>query len=905
MTKLRPPRARSTLVARQRLLDALAARDGHSLTLLSAPAGFGKTTLLNQWLQVRADTEPPVAWLSLDEGDNDPARFLSSFLAALGTVDQGLGKAILASLRSPEPPRIEVLVGTLVNELATRPADLVVILDDYHVIESPAVHGIVSSVLDRLPEGVHLIVASRMDPPLPLARLRARGQMVRIGAADLRFTLAEAAAFLHDVMGLELPARDVTALEERTEGWAAGLQLAALSMRDRADVSGFVAAFSGNHRDVVDFLAEEVLNRQPPDVQRFLLATSILDRLAGPLCDAVAPGHGGQEMLERLERANLFVVALDDERRWYRYHHLFADFLRTRLERGSPERTQEIHRAAATWCEIHGLVDAAVRHALEAGDPAWAARLIERHVTEVFARNEHATARRWLERLPGDVLRSRPRLCLARAYQAMAGGRLDELEQQLDDAERAVAVDGGDDRDAEPPAEAGWAADFLADVPGTVAVLRAAHARLRGDARRMVEQAALAKARVPAGHFVSVLADWELARAQWMFGDLASAQRALRGQLAEAVAARRAAEQPYRVVVVSWDLGRVQRARGRLRSALRTYRGALELATIAGPTSTPVAGIAHVGLADVLCERDDLDAALEHAETGVEACGALANRMPLAAGLATLARIRQALGDPDGALAAIREAERVGLNPAMTDLFNPVPVQRARLLLAQGNVAEVADWIAGRQLDVEDPPTYAGEGERLVLARLLLAQNDPDRARRLLERTLEHAEQFDRTGSVIEILALQALALRAAGEHKRAVDALSRALELGQPESYIRTFVDEGRPMAGLLAEVRSAPQRQHLSRSISPLYLAKLLAAIQQGRSDLATAGTGLAEPLSERELEVLALVAVGTRNHEIADELVIALSTVKTHVKSIYRKLGARNRAQAVTRARELGLL
>jgi LuxR family transcriptional regulator, maltose regulon positive regulatory protein len=409
--------------------------------LISAPAGFGKTTLLVEWLKGREIGDQSVAWVSLDEGDNDPVRFLSYLVAALRrTVGEEFGEGVLAALRSPEPPRMEAVLGAFVNELDDLPGEIAVVLDDYHVIDSESVHRIVSFLLERLPEGVHIVISGRVDPPLPLARLRTRGQMSELHAADLRFTPEEAAAFLGEVMSLDISAGDIAALEGVTEGWIAALQLAALSMRERKDISGFIRTFSGTHRDVFDFLAEEVLERQTDQVQTFLLETSILDSLSGPLCDALTGRNDGQRMLERLERENLLVVPLDDDRVWYRYHHLFAEFLRARLQHEDPERGEEMHRAVAKWCECHGLIDAAVRHALAAGDPEWAARLIEQHVIGLVARNERATLERWLAALPVEVVRSRPRLCLARAYRAMAGSRLDELEQLLDDAERALAA---------------------------------------------------------------------------------------------------------------------------------------------------------------------------------------------------------------------------------------------------------------------------------------------------------------------------------------------------------------------------------------------------------------------------------------------------------------------------------
>jgi LuxR family maltose regulon positive regulatory protein len=446
-TKLRPFQTRPNLVARPRLIAKLEPEAGRKLMLISAPAGFGKTTLLGEWAASRSD-EQCVAWVSLDEADNDPARFLSYLVAALQTVEEEIGEGVLSSLRAPGSPPVEALTGALINELADVPGTLAIVLDDYHLIDSDNVHGIVAFLLERLPSNVHLLIASRIDPPLPLARLRARGQTTEINATDLFFTREEAVAFLKDTMGLNLSDEDVGALEARTEGWIAGLQLAALSMRDREDVPGFVRAFSGSHRDVLDFLSEEVLERQSEQMRAFLLETSILQRLTGELCDAVTERDDGQEALERLERENLFVVPLDDERCWYRYHHLFADVLHGLLKQERTERVKELHLRAASWYERSGWASEAVEHALAAGDAGWAARLVEYYTQALLQRGEGVTVDRWLRALPAGLVRARPRLSLARAILALISGRADEVEPLLTDAERALTTV---DQAGEPP----------------------------------------------------------------------------------------------------------------------------------------------------------------------------------------------------------------------------------------------------------------------------------------------------------------------------------------------------------------------------------------------------------------------------------------------------------------------
>jgi LuxR family transcriptional regulator, maltose regulon positive regulatory protein len=897
-TKLRVPQARPKLVARPRLTERLNPESGRRLTLITAPAGFGKTTLLGEWLAGRSD-ERSVAWASLDEADNDPARFLSYLVAALRTIEDGFGEGILSSLRAPGSPPVEASTGALINELADIPANLAIVLDDYHLIDSDHVHGMVSFLLERLPSNVHLVISSRIDPPLPLARLRARGQITEISAADLSFTREEAVSFLKDTMGLNLSDEDVAALEERTEGWIAGLQLAALSMRDREDIPGFVRAFSGSHRDVLDFLAEEVLERQSKQVRSFLLETSILQRLTGELCDAVTARQDGQEMLETLERENLFVVALDDERRWYRYHHLFADVLRGLLEQERSKDVKELHLRAVSWYERNGWASEAVEHALAAGDAGWAARLVEYYAQALFQRGEGVTVDRWLSALPAGLVRSRPRLSLAQAILAFITGRADEVEPLLTDAERALTTV---DQAGEPPV--GESVRGLANVHGSVAMLRAELARHRGDVEHTIQFSRRARAHLGEGdQYLRFFTSWNLAVAKQMQGRLGEAEDALAELAADPWASGR---NPYVAVRTYYALGQVQLTQGRLSAALQTFRQGLEFATEAGRPPLPAAGVAHVGVAEVLYERNELDAALDQAMRGVELSRQIGYAQWLVTSLTTLACIRQALGDQTGALEAIGEAERL-VPSTVVDIFFPVAVQRARLLLAQGKVEDAARWCAERGLSVEDEPSYLHEREHLVLARVLLAQEEPDQALTLLERHFEEAQAAGRGGSEIEILMLQALALREKDERERAVSIVTQALTLAEPEGYVRTFVDDGPEMAPLLSEVLMVHQSRHLMRPDPPSahYLRKLLAALEQAASGSMPPTPQLPEPLSERELEVLQLIAAGKSNRRIAQELFVAAGTVKTHIRSIYRKLDAHSRTQALVRARELNML
>ena len=899
-TKLYVPRAHPNLVPRPRLAELLAEGMNRKLTLVSAPAGFGKTTLLSEWRMIHLDSEYPLAWVSLEEADNDPSRFLSYLIAALQAIEEDTGEAALASLRSPQPALPESVLSMLINEIAAVSYDFTLVLDDYHAIDAQPVHGAITFLLEHMPPQMHLVIASRTDPPLPLARLRAQGQVTEIRAADLRFSPDEAAAFLNDVMDLGLPAEDVVALAAGTEGWIAGLQLAALSMRERSDVSGFIETFKGSHRYILDYLAEEVVERQPAQVQDFLLETSILDRLTAKLCDEVTGRDDGQTMLERLEHANLFTIPLDDERLWYRYHHLFADMLRHHLRQSQRKRVAELHRRAAGWYERQGLVDDAVRHALAAGDGEWAARLVEQNTEAVVMRSEGATLLRWLEALPKELVRSRPRLSVAYAIAALFGGRLEAVEPLLRDAERALGVSPEVSR-ASPPEKGarGW----LADLPGCIAIIRGDLARMRGDAPRAIELSRRALAYLPEDStYLRSKAAWNLGIAHWMGGDLASAGRAFVGLITD----NRATGNAYLPLLASYGLGQIQAVQGRLREAAKAYQRVLRLGNEEGKPLLPVAGWAYLGMSELLYEWNDLDAAMRHLTEGLELGKRVGTAGPLATGYTVLARVRQARGDASGALEAIERARKIAPDPDTRHLFNPLAPHWARVWLAQGDVEAAARWARERGLGIDDELDFPREVEHIVLARVLIAQDRSDEALRLLGRLLSAALAGGRTGRVIEILVLQALARLAQGDTARAVSTLARALPLAEPEDYSRIFVDEGESMAPLLRSAASAG-------GASPEYAGELLAAFRhpaEGPEPHIGANPPggaqlLPEPLSERELEVLRLIAKGLSNREIAQELFVTPGTVKRHTHNIYGKLEVRSRTQAVARARDLNLV
>jgi LuxR family maltose regulon positive regulatory protein len=869
--------------------------------VVAAPAGFGKTVLLADWI---GQEGRPAAWLSLDPADNDPARFWRHVAAALDQVRPGIARRLIPMLGPPAPRDFTGLVAALINELAAQPADdeIVAVLDDYHLIGSEPVHRSLAFLLEHRPPGLCVVLATRSDPPLPLARLRARGELTELRAAQLRFTVGEAAALLRHATENRLSPAAVAALTNRTEGWAAGLHLAALSLRGHPDAASFVAAFSGSHRFILDYLAEEVLDQQPQHARAFLLETSVLDRLSGGLCEAVTGRADSQAMLEELERGGLFLTPLDDTRAWWRYHQLFADLLGARLRREQPGKLPGLHRGAGAWCESHGLVDEAIRHAFAAGDAGWAARLIERHFDLQLRRG--ATVDQWMTGLQEDLLRSRPRLRLIQAVSALMAGRVDEAGPLLTSAERALEA--GGDEPIEP--SIGQAASRVANVPASVALVHAELARRHGDAAGMNAFARQARSRLSDGDdALRLQVDWYLAVADWMRGRLVEAE----GALTEVFGGQQAAGERYLAVRAACDLGEVRQAQGHLDAALGGYEQALQIATEAGRLLPP-AGMPLLGIAEVLYEQDDLDTAAQRAAEGIALCRQLAYAQPLATGLAISARIRQAQGDLTGALETMAEAGQVAASLGAASLLNPVPAQQARLLLAHGDVRAVARWVDERGVSADDEPSYAAEAEHLVLARLLLARQRPGEALAMLSRWHAAAVSADRTGSIVQLGVMLSLAQAANGDAGRGLESLAAALSLACPRGYVRVFADEGAPLAALAERLAVALQaRPDASSGLPRDCLAPVLAALRRGPvappvpAATRAGARGLIEPLTARELEVLRLLAAGKSNQRIAGDLVVTLDTVKKHVSHILAKLGAANRAEAVARAHKLGLV
>jgi LuxR family transcriptional regulator, maltose regulon positive regulatory protein len=892
-------------VPRPRLGEFLNEGIGRKLTLISAPAGFGKTTLLSEWRMLHLGGEYPLTWVSLEEADNDPTRFLSYLITALQVIEANVGEAVLASLRSPQPPPTESVLTALINDIASISEDFALVLDDYHLIAHEAVHGAVTFLLDHLPPQAHLVISSRADPPLPLARLRARGQMTEIHADDLRFTPEETVAFLRGSMGLDLPEGSVAALEERTEGWIAGLQLAALSMRGREDISGFIAKLRGSNRYVLDYLAEEVLRHQPDDLEAFLVQTSILDRMSGPLCDAVTDREDGQEMLESLERANLFTIPLDEERRWYRYHHLFSEFLRERLHRTQPDQEPRLHRKASAWYEHNGLVHEAVDHALAAADLETGARLIEDNFRDMLAHGEATLLLNWLEALPEELVRSRPQLCIPCAWARLLTGQLEGAELCVQDLELMVDADFPPDRHEVPSSN-----EEVAAVSGEAAAIRAFIVRTRGHVSRSLELSRRALGLLREDNFtLRGIVALNLGGAYSMSGDLAAAEAAL----TEAITASRRANNAFGVLLAMRELAELQVMGGRLHLAADLYRQSLR---IAEQRPFPAASLAHVGMGELLYEWNDLDGAMHHLTEGVELGERSGSTNIIFPSHALLARVKWAQGDLDGAVCIIQEDEHYvhSLNLSSRDL-NRIVAYGARLRLAQGNASAAARLLGQRSIGVDDQVDHLSVFEYLVLARVLIAQNENDAGLDLLERLLRVAEATRSMGSAIEILAVLALAVGAQGDEAQALAALERALSLAEPEGYVRTFVDEGTPMAALLQKSLRARRRQRLigSQEASPEYVGALLMAFRRSsvsrtlstETELLQAVLPPPESLSARELEVLRLVAAGNSNRDISVQLFVTVDTVKKHLTHIFAKLGVSSRTQALARARALGLI
>ncbi len=878
-TKLYIPPPRPNLVERTFLIKRLdeGLHRGHKLTLLSAPAGFGKTTLLSEWV---AECRWSVAWVSLDEEDNAPARFLTYLIAALQTVHKSVGKGLLEALQSPQSPSPASILAALINELASMECCLLLVLDDYHLIKTQAIHDILGFFIEHQPAQLHLVISTRIDPPLPLARLRARGQLLELRQADLRFTREEVSKFLHQVTGLALSPDDVDALTSRTEGWIAGLQLAALSMQRRDDPADFVRTFTGSHRYIIDYLVEEVLSQQQEDLQAFLLQTSILDRMTDSLCNAVTGCGGSQATLERLEQENLFVIPLDDDRRWYRYHNLFRDVLRQCLLRTRPQLVPILHDCASTWYEENQFMAGAVDHALQAGDMARATRLIDQHSEKLWIRGEQATLLKWLDALPSEQVREHARICTFYALALFTAGRRDEADTYLDMAQQALDTQAARDQPA---------------LSGILNTARAIVTISRGDLPEIVRLSRRALTHLPEDdHTWRSTAAFTLGLAQRLGGDLASAERTL----AEAVKLSTVTGNSYVALIARHNLARLQAQRGRLRQAAGILRQAGRIANETGMSQLPAASLVSAELGSIFIEWNDLDEALRLLEKSLDLISRGQDLTALATSYAFMTRALFARGDVDGAQEAIRTMEHLAEGGRVSPwIAYWILGLRLQALLERGDPASAARLAEQAGLSLNEQPTYGREMAYTSFIRLHIEQGQPAATMGLLERLLQMAEGAGRWGRVISTLALRASARHAADDIDGALADLSRALSLAEPHGYVRVFLEQGPAMGNLL--------RLAATQGISPAYASRLVAEFDRSAPRECSSEQPLIEPLTDRELEVLRFLASDLTMEEIGQELFVARSTVRSHAKSIYGKLNVHSRREAVRRAQALGLL
>jgi LuxR family maltose regulon positive regulatory protein len=901
-TKLYIPPLPPKAVVRPRLVKQLA--DGLSLgsklTLISAPAGFGKSTLVGEWI---ASCERQAAWLSLDENDSDPSRFLIYFISALQKISPNLGAGLLDALQSPQSPPIETVLTALLNEITINSINFILVLDDYHLADAQPVDDILSFLINHLPAQMHLVITTREDPFLPIPRLRARNQLTEVRAADLRFTSSEAAEFLNEVMELGLSAEDVAALENRTEGWIAGLQLAALSMKGQQDVHGFIQAFAGDHRYIVDYLVEEVLRRQPEPVRNFLLHTSILERLNGLLCDAVTTQTGSKSKLEQLQRGNLFLISLDDKRAWYRYHHLFADVLRMHLMAERPDLVPVLHHRASEWYEQNGLTAEAIRHALAAKDFERAAELIEKAIPFMRQSRQEPTLLAWLKALPDKIFQNHPVLNINYAGTLLQNGQFDGVESRLRDIEQWLAAP----EDARIQPVYVDKEDFQR-LPSSVHMYHAAIALAKGDVTNAMSHASKVLELAPENNnFPRGAALSLLGLASWTSGDLETAYQMFSNGMDHLQKMGFISD----VIGGSVTLADIRITQGRLREAMSIYERGWQLATKQGEPVLRGAADMHVGMSGLYYERNELNTAEQHLLKSKD-LGEL-NGLPKNPyrWRVAMARILEARGDLDSALDLLDEAEPLYVGDFSPNV-RPIQALKSRVWVKQGELEKALAWARERKLSIEEEPSYLREFEQVTFARILLSQCQSDHsisllhdAMGLLERLLKAAEAGGRMGSAIEILILQALARQMQGDFRSALPSLERALKLTEPEGYMRIFLDEGLSMAELIREAND--------REIAPNYTRKLLSAFEAERKGIregtpptaSPASSSLIEPLSQRELDILRLFKTELSGPEIAQELVIALSTVRTHTKSIYNKLNVNSRRAAVKRAIELGLI
>jgi len=892
-TKFHAPSIGSTLVRRQRLWRVLdeGLEQRVSLILVCGPAGYGKTTLVSEWLQASQKVRPDrFAWLTLERGDDDLTLFLNYFITALQRIRPGFGQGALRMLHTHKPPPVPVLATQLINELNELPGRIFLVLDDYHLITAESIQAFLAFLVNHQPNQLCLVLLTRTDPPLPLPRLRARRQLVELRQEALCFLPEEVAEFANRTMDLALSPEQLAFLAQRTEGWISGLQLAAISMRSAPDRSTFFTAFSGEDKFIADYLTDDVLSGLSEPLRTFLLQTSILERLSAPLCEAVTGWLGAQATLDQLEDANLFIVPLDNQRTWYRYHVLFADLLRKRLQEGPAEQVCTLHLRASHWFEENGSVDLAIEHALAGKDFAHAARMVEAIAEGLLMRGQALTLLRWLEALPRETILNRPVLGTLKGFSLILCGRPPEAAANL---YKELSAEGS-----------------LDAHQGEDATLQALLAVLQGrsvDAVRLGEEA-LRRLPVERAFLRSLAADG-LGMAYTLAGDIEAATRAFE----QVVEISTQSDNLMMTLMALTNLAGLHYARGQMRLAVHTCRQVVDLASQRIGRQTPMLGKTMLNLGEMLREQGDLEAAEQYLR---EAAGMMEYFSEIGLPLVwlTLARIRLNKHDWPAAQIYIDQA-RQNAQASRSTLMDDrmVEVMQVRYWLARGELDPALQWARTCGFLARSPADVFGEAARnaavnellqaeyLAVVRLILAQRQPERAIEMLTFLQNLVERRSFQRRIIEILALKALAQHQMGDLDQALQNIGRALALAEPEGYQRTFVDEGEPMTRLLY--------QAVAQGISPDYAGRLLAVLAQESPEAQPARKALVgdliEPLSEREVEVLSLVAEGLSNGEIAGRLYISLSTVKGHTTNIFSKLGVKNRTQAVARARSLDLL